>query len=103
MALPDWSIPPDRQIGAGSEVCRDPYDREFEFVGVAALMKKGDASGEIWTSLSLTALNDAFLKVRYTVDLSASNAPRINEELAHFNSDVASFCCHFAPKRDGDT
>jgi hypothetical protein len=101
-ALPGWTIPPERQIGPGIEICSDPYDREFALIGVAALMVKNDADVEIWTSLSLTALNDAFLKIRYTVQRSGSNAARINDELKHFNSDIASFCCHFAPKFGDD-
>jgi len=61
-------------------------------------MVKADSDDVIWTTLSVTALNDAFLKVRYTVPIDEMTAPRINSDMLRFNTDVASFCCHFAPE-----
>lgn len=101
-AFAGWTVPPDRQIGPAVEACRDPHDRECAFIGIAALMKKDGADEEAWTTLSLTTLNGAFLKVRYTVHIDEANAARVNDDLARFNSDIASFCCHFAPASNID-
>jgi hypothetical protein len=74
------------------EAIVDAYDRRTEFLSVARCLPNDQ--GGVWTSMRLTAMCGAFLKIRCTV-VSERDASEVMKEC---DVDLGRYCAHFEIK-----